>query len=80
MADIVTQASTLKFEYMFVDGDTRTQTLKNPKANITTSEIEELNTYIQANNLILGDKTSATFGKIAKVTRREETITKLDIT
>lgn len=79
MADIVTQDSTLVFEFMFVDGDTRTQKLKNPKATITENEIAELNAYIQANNLVIGDKGGATFGKIAKVTKRNEVITKLDI-
>ncbi len=79
MADIVTQDSTLVFDFMFVDGDTRTQKLKNPKATITAQEIEELNAFIQANNLVIGDKGGATFGKIAKVVKRNETITKLDI-
>lgn len=79
MADIVTQDSTLVFEFMFVDGDTRTQKLKNPKATITEQEITELNAYIQANNLVIGDKGGATFGKIARVTKRNEVITKLDI-
>lgn len=79
MADIVTQDSTLVFDLMFVDGDTRTQKLKNPKATITENEIAELNAFIQANNLVVGDKYGATFGKIAKVTRRNEVITKLDI-
>lgn len=79
MADIVTQDSTLVFDFMFVDGDTRTQKLKNPKATITENEIAELNAYIQANNLVIGDKGGATFGKIAKVVKRNETITKLDI-
>lgn len=79
MADIVTQDSTLVFDFMFVDGDTRTQKLKNPKASITENEIAELNAFIQANNLVIGDKGGATFGKIARVTKRNEVITKLDI-
>lgn len=79
MADIVTQDSTLVFEFMFVDGDTRTQKLKNPKGNITEQQIAELNAFIQANNLIIGDKGAATFGKIARVVKRDETVTKLDI-
>lgn len=79
MADITTAQSVLKFEFMFVDGDTRTLNLKNPKNNITEQEIAELNAYIQANNLVIGDKGGATFGKIAKVTKRDESVTKLDI-
>ena len=38
MADVLAQSAELKFEAYFVDGDTRTMTLKNPKGNITTSE------------------------------------------
>lgn len=79
MADIVTEDSTLVFEFMFVDGDTRTQKLKNPKDTITEQQITNLNAFIQANNLVIGDKYGATFGKIARVVRRDETITKLDI-
>lgn len=79
MADIVTQDSTLVFDFMFVDGDTRTQKLKNPKATITEQEIADLNAYIQANNLVIGDKYGATFGKISQVVRRNEVTTKLDI-
>lgn len=79
MADIVTEDSTLVFEFMFVDGDTRTQKLKNPKDTITEQQITALNALIQANNLVIGDKYGATFGKIARVVRRDETVTKLDI-
>lgn len=79
MPDITTQDSTLVFEFMFVDGDTRTQKLKNPKASITEQEIADLNTFIQANNLVVGDKGGATFGKIARVVKRNEVTTKLDI-
>lgn len=51
MADIVTEDSTLVFEFMFVDGDTRTQKLKNPKDTTTEQQIINLNAFIQANNL-----------------------------
>lgn len=80
MADIVSQVRSLKIEFRFVDDDTRIQTLKNPKTNITNEEIAELNAYIQANNLIVGDKGGATFGKIAKVTSVAGTVTNLDLT
>lgn len=80
MADTVEQFSNLKIEMKFVDGDTRTQTLKNPKATITTEQVAELNAFIQANNLLIGDKGGATFGKIARVTKSTGTKTRLDIT
>lgn len=78
MADVVTNSSTLKFKFYFVDGDTRTNTLKNPKSNITTSEIEELQTFMRTNNILLGDKVQGTFGKIESVTKIRERKVYLD--
>ncbi len=80
MADVSSTAETLKIENYFVDGDTRTITLKNPKQSITTSDIEELQTYMRTNNIIVGDKMAGTFGKISAVTRVSETKTYLDFT
>lgn len=79
MADTIEQFSNLKIEMKFVDGDTRTQALKNPKETITQEQVAELNAYIQANNLLIGDKGGATFGKITKVTKSYGTRTHLDI-
>lgn len=79
MADVSTNTESLKFDYLFVDGDTRSQTLKNPKPTITTSEITELQNYIRANNLLIGDKAGGTFGRINAVTRITERKTFLDI-
>lgn len=69
MADIIKTSAALSFENLFVDGDTRTFNVKNPKANITDEEIEELSGYIQQNNLLISDKWGGNFGRIAKVTR-----------
>lgn len=80
MADISTNEATLKIENYFVDGDTRTITLKNPKSTITTSEIAELETFMRTNNIIQGDKMAGTFGKIEKVTRITTWKTYLDFT
>lgn len=78
MADITTSSTTLKIENLFVDGDTRTITLKNPKQTITTQEILDLQSFMQQNNIIIGDKYSGTFGKIGTVKRVGETKTYLD--
>lgn len=78
MADVLTQSAQLKFEAYFVDGDTRTFTLKNPKGSISTSEIEELQTLIRQNNLLIGDKMGGTFGKFDAVTRITENKYHLD--
>lgn len=79
MADTVTNTRSLKIDTLFVDGDTRTITAKNPKPDIQTSEIEELNAYIQANNLLVGDKYDGTFAKITEVRVVEESRVKLDL-
>lgn len=65
----ITNTSDLKIDTYFVDGDSRTITLKNPKDEITTTEITALNQMIQSGNLLIGDQTGATFGKIKTVTR-----------
>lgn len=79
MADVQTNTQTLKIEGLFVDGDTRTITLKNPKSTITTSEILTLQTFMQANNVIIGDRYAGTFGRIESVTRVNEQRTAIDL-
>lgn len=79
MADIRTNTESLKIEGLFVDGDTRIITLKNPKSSITTSEILALQTFMQANNVIIGDRYEGTFGRIESVTRVTEQRTVVDL-
>lgn len=80
MADTATQTDQLKIEMFFVDGDTRTLTLQNFNENTATSEaISELNAFLQANNLIIGDKGGATFGKITKASRLTRNTITIDI-
>lgn len=69
MADIVTEEAVLKIDNYFVDGDTRVITLKNPLGNITTEQVQELETFMRTNNIIQGDKMQGTFGKISSVKR-----------
>ena len=79
MADVTKTAYNLVIETVFVDGDTRTLTIKNPRSDISQSEISDLNSYMQENNILIGDKDGSTFGRIKKVTRRISTTTYLDI-
>lgn len=79
MAHVFTQETSLKIENLFVDGDTRNITLKNPKSEITTSEITELQTFMQQNNIIIGDSHGGTFGRIEAVTRINEQRMHLDL-
>lgn len=79
MPDITTTSQTLDIEYGFVDGDTRTSKIKNPKANITSEEIEDLNTFLRANNAIVGDRYGSTFARINSAKRISKTTTTFDI-
>jgi len=78
MADVSKSTESLKFDFLYVDGDTNTLTLKNPKSNISTSDIEELQAFMREKNIVVGDKASGTFGRIDAVTKVTETRTYLD--
>lgn len=67
MADVIKNETSYKFLMQFVDGDTRTLNMKNPKT-LTTSEIENFETYMQTNQVVIGDQNNAAFGKFKKVT------------
>lgn len=79
MADQVSTSNELKFETMFVDGDTRTFNIKAPKSNVSQQEIAELNTYMQTNNIMIGDKYGGRFGKITTATTVDKTTVTLDL-
>lgn len=79
MADKVKTASILNIECVFLDGDTRTITLKNPKSNLKASDIENLETFMQENNIILGDRDSSDFRKIKRAVKRDISTAYLDL-
>lgn len=79
MADKVKQTQSLIIEVKFLDGDTRTITLRNPKSDITTSEITELETFLETSNILIGDRDSSDFSKIKKVLKRDSFTTILDL-
>ncbi len=79
MADAVSTGRELKIETMFVDGDTRTFNIKSPKSNIAQSDIANLNTYMQTNNIIVGDKYGGRFGKITLASTIDKTTVNLDL-
>lgn len=78
MADTITTKSTLDIELLFVDTDTRKLSIKDPKQNITSSDIENLQTLIRTNNLLIGDKYGSAFGSIKKAVRTTKTTQTLD--
>lgn len=83
MANKTTSTYELKIENLFVDGDTRTITLKNPKDTITTGEITALETLIKNGtgeaSLLIGDKYGGDFRRIEEVRRIEKAVTEFDI-
>lgn len=79
MSDSVSSGRELKIEAMFVDGDTRTFNIKEPKSNVDQADIANLNTYMQENNILVGDKYGGRFGKITTATTVDKTTTTLDL-
>ena len=79
MADVTKQSTELKLDYLFVDEDTRLQKIKNPRDDLTGDDIAELNAWLQANNIVVGDKNGATFARIKTATRTTTTRTTLDL-
>lgn len=82
MADSVTQEYELLIDTLYIDGDTRRITLKNPKATIEASEIADLNTMILnggTSTLLVGDRTQAPFRRINKVIRRSTRTINFDL-
>ena len=82
MADQITTSKTLKVETAFVDGDTRTINIKNPNTSDEqlSAKIGELNTFIRANAILVGDQDGATFAQINKATVVTKQSTNLDLT
>lgn len=83
MSDKVTTTNELKIENLFIDGDTRTITLKNPKTNITTEEITALETLIKngdgTQSILIGDKYGSDFRQIWEVRKINKTTIDYDI-
>lgn len=79
MADTVKFSRELLIECVFRDGDTRTITLKNPRSDLTATDIENLETFITTNNIIIGDREAAEFWKIKKAFIRNSATTTLDL-
>jgi len=84
LADKVTNSNTLNIKTAYKDTDTRIIKLKNPRGNITTSEITALETLIKngsdgSASLLIGDKRGADFLQIDKVTITRKTTLDLDL-
>ena len=79
MADTQKRESVLNIECLFVDGDTRTITLRRPKSDISSNDIEELETFMQENSIIIGDRDGSDFRKIKRAVKRNSITTYLDL-
>lgn len=79
MADTQTTSDTLKINTLFVDGDTRTITLKNPRSDLQSSDIESLDNFMKTNNILIGDKYGSDFRRIEEAKRVRTTTTTLDL-
>lgn len=79
MADSIKSSAYAQYEFAFVDGDTRTFNFPNPRNEIQRDQIEELNAYIRANNLIVGDREGGTFAQINSIKRVTKSITTVDL-
>ena len=79
MADVTKISRELLMECLFRDGDTRTITLRNPSSDISSTDIENLETFMSTNNIIIGDREGADFWKVKKAFTRETLTTYLDL-
>ena len=79
MADVIKTSTVLNIECVFNDGDTRTITLKSPRSDISASDIENLETFMMENKIIIGDKDASDFRKIKKAVKRNTTTSYLDL-
>ena len=79
MADTISYGKELKIDTLFIDGDTRMLSVKNPKANISQSDITALNTWMKTNNILVGDKYGGRFGKITTASTVNKTTVTLDL-
>lgn len=80
MADTISSSDDLKIEVLFIDGDTRTITLKDPSTaeisdwTATAGHIENL-----MNGVLIGDKYGGAFSKILLIKRVTTNKVALDI-
>jgi len=79
-ADTVTTSQELQIKANFGEDDNRTITVPEARDDIESSEITELETWIKANNVLVGDKEGAAFTGFESAILNNTTRIKLDIT
>lgn len=79
MSDTTKYETVLNIECLFLDSDTRTITLKNPKSDITSSKIQDLELFMLETKIIIGDRDGSDFGKIKRAVKRNTSTWTLDL-
>lgn len=69
----VTYTQNLLVEAAFVDGDTRTINLENPKSTISASELATVAAAMEG--VLIGDKQESAFSGLKSVKRRNQSTT-----
>lgn len=77
--DTLTSSREGKFNFGFTDGDSRIITLPNVKTNLGETDVTTLNTWIEENQPIIGDKTGASTTGIFDAYYLETTKRTLDL-
>ena len=80
MADQIVTKNTLNTVVDFIDGDTRTINLDDPKDDLTEEEIREWIAFAKTNNVFIGDKAGAAISGIKSSQKLQRTQTYLDLT
>lgn len=77
MSDTVKTSNSLQLVAEFIDGDTRTITLDNPRENLTATDIDNLNPVMIAG--LVGDKAGSQFYRWKTAAKVGKVTTELDI-
>ena len=77
--DTIKTSASLVIECVFNDGDTRTITLKNPRNDVSSTDIENLDSFMIENHIIIGDRDSSDLRKIKMAAIRNTTTSYLDL-
>lgn len=79
MADKVTTVKELKLVAKFVDDDTRTIPVDNPKSSLTAADIKTFENTAKTTGALIGDKTGAAFYQFINAKVIEKETTQLDL-
>ena len=59
MADKIVTENSLKLDFAFFDGDSRTVTVDNPRSDVTVAQLLAVGNTAKTTGAIIGDKASA---------------------